>query len=156
MINTVKYVWTCYILNGPILSFAAHDKDYISRIDHLLYDKITNPVPGEGDQILDSIYIFNQALNETIQDFMNDQTGQDIVDMLVEQQGPICIKLYPDDHHLRDVFDWGIQELGELYYLLNATKMLWRDFRYFLVTKMGYQIEPLPRFFTTTANYTAT
>uniref|UniRef100_A0A1B6LQC0 Uncharacterized protein n=1 Tax=Graphocephala atropunctata TaxID=36148 RepID=A0A1B6LQC0_9HEMI len=157
MFNTLKYVVTLYVCLWPSASSSSlpdHDKTSLIKIDNLLYEKITNPIPGEGDLVLDSIHIFNQALNKSVQAFMNDNVGQDVVDWLVEQKGPGCIQLYPDDHQLRDVYDWGVQELGELYYLLNNTKMIWRDFRYFLVTRLGYQIDPLPRFFTTTATYT--
>lgn len=81
---------------------------------------------------------------------MHNGTGQEVVDVLIDQKGPRCITLYLDDHKLENEFKWGVKELGELYYMLSETKMLWRDFRYYLTTKLNYKIDPLPLFFTTT------
>lgn len=48
-------------------STVTKDKSFLSKVDDLVYEKLTNPVLGEGDYVLDSLQIYMQELNATMQ-----------------------------------------------------------------------------------------
>ncbi|XP_054274380.1 uncharacterized protein LOC128994120 [Macrosteles quadrilineatus] len=142
----MELLYLVFFVGAILIGVSLENKDYITRIDNLLYEKITNPIVGEGDRLIDSLIVFNNDFNQTIQVYKYNRTNQDVVDMLIRTNGPRCIQVYPNDTLLQIVYEWGYKELGELYYFLNQAKEHWRDFRYYLVNDLHYNIEPLPPF----------
>lgn len=51
------------------INFGAYTTEIplLTRIDDLVYNKLNNPDPEEGDYVLDSLKIYIQELNNTIQ-----------------------------------------------------------------------------------------
>lgn len=48
-------------------SMATDDEHFLFKVDNLVYGKLTNPIPGEGDYVLDSLQIYMEKLNETME-----------------------------------------------------------------------------------------